>query len=77
MVPFGLLCMELATVSGESSNTKGMTVCLLCFAVIFSADTFLDLYGDASSQIRTIALLGLLATVLRYRFQTSAETVTV
>ena len=77
LVPFGLLCMELATVSGESSNTKGMTLCLLCFAVIFSADTFLDLYGDASSQIRTIALLGLLATVLRYRFQTSAETVTV
>ena len=67
--------MQVAAGDVDVTSTRPLAVCLLGFAVIFSADSFLDIYGDASSQIRTVTLMVLLTYVLRYRFEPGPESV--
>ena len=64
LLPFGLLCLLAA----ERSCVTGLNACLICFAVIFSADTFLRVPEELGCQARTIALVILLVVSMRHRF---------
>jgi hypothetical protein len=63
LVPFGLLCLKVAERDREEAIATPLIVSFFCFAVIFSAASFLRFPLEFNSQIRTLALVALLVTV--------------
>ena len=73
LVPCGLLCVYAATTGRLASPTKGVTPALICFSVIFTWGTFLNIDGRVAGQVRAVAMLALIGVVLRYPFAGLSE----
>lgn len=75
LLPCGLLIIYTAEVWKHDRQVGGLKPVFFCFAVIFTWGTFLTL--DAiriAGQVRAVALIGLLITVLRYPFLPITDT---
>jgi hypothetical protein len=69
LFPFALLCLYAATKWREGIRVPGLTACFLCFAPIFSFQTYITWRYRYSCEFRTLGLIALLIVVLRYRFR--------
>ncbi len=65
LVPFGLLCIYAAS---QAERVRGLTAAFAAFAFIFTAGTYLSAGLSLTSQFRAVALLALLALVLKLPF---------
>jgi hypothetical protein len=68
LFPFALLCLYAADMWRAGVNVPGLTMCLLCFAPIFSFQTYITWRYRYSCELRTLALVALLVIVMRFRF---------
>ena len=68
LVPFGLLCVFATDAWLRGHQPPRMAMCFACFAVIFTTGAYFDLNYGLEAQVRTLALLVLLAAVLRTPF---------
>ena len=69
VLPCGLLCIYAAQAEAAGRRVAGLKAAFVCFAVIFTWGTFLNVDGvKIAGQVRTLALLSLLTIVLRYPF---------
>ena len=74
LVPLGLLCVFAMEAWRRARQPRGVGFCLACFALIFTTGAYFELKYRFAAQVRTLALLALLAAVCRYRFEHEAET---
>ena len=68
LFPFALLCLYAVAQWRESIDIQGLKASFLCFAPIFSFQTYITWRYRYSCEVRTIALVALLVFVLRHRF---------
>ena len=68
LFPFSLLCLYAIFCQRNRMDAPGLKTCFLCFAPIFSFQTYLTWRYRYSCEFRTIALVVLLVVVLRHRF---------
>ena len=73
LVPFGLLCVFAVDTWRKQQQPAGLTLCFTCFALLFSTGAYFEIRYRFAAQVRTLALLVLLAAVLRYRFVQQEE----
>jgi hypothetical protein len=73
LVPMGLLCVFAAEQWRQGVEPRGLTLCFACFAVIFTTGAYFELRYRFAAQMRTLALLVLLAVVLHYRYADTEE----
>ncbi len=73
LVPMGLLCVFAAAQWRRGLEPRGLTLCFACFAVIFTTGAYFQLRYRFAAQMRTLALLLLLVTVLHYRYGDAKE----
>jgi hypothetical protein len=69
LLPFALLCVYATEKWKQSANVAGLAAALLCFAPIFSFQTYLTYRYRFSCEFRTIGLIALLYVVMRYPFR--------
>jgi len=69
LVPLGLLCVYTAEQWQNGMVVAGLASCFVCSAFIFPVGTYFKFQYQMSSQVRTIALMALLAAVLRHPFR--------
>ena len=67
LFPFALLCLYAVAQWRESIDIQGLKASFLCFAPIFSFQTYITWRYRYSCEVRTIALVALLVFVLRHR----------
>lgn len=68
LLPFGVLCIYATSVWRSGQMVPGLRLSFLAFAVVFTTGAFLT-YGDRwAGQVRAVALLVLLAAVVRLPF---------
>jgi hypothetical protein len=72
LVPFGLLCIFCVEAWHKHEQPTGLALSFTCFAILFSTGAFFELNYRFAAQARTVALIVLLATVLRHRFEPKA-----
>ena len=68
LFPFSLLCLYAIFCQRNRMDAPGLKTCFLCFAPIFSFQTYLTWRYRYSCEFRTLALVVLLVVVLRHRF---------
>ncbi len=68
LFPFALLCLYAADMARRSIDIPGLKASFLCFAPIFSFQTYITWRYRYSCEFRTLALAALLVLVLRHRF---------
>ncbi len=68
LVPFGLLCVFAVDTWRKREQPAGLTLCLTCFAILFSTGAYFQLHFRLAAQVRTLALIALLGAMLHYRF---------
>lgn len=68
LFPFALLCLYAADMARNNIEVPGLKAAFLCFAPIFSFQTYITWRYRYSCECRTVALILLLALVLRHRF---------
>lgn len=68
LFPFALLCLYAADRWHKKIDAPGLKACFLCFAPIFSFQTYITWRYRYSCEFRTIALAALLILILRHRF---------
>jgi len=73
LVPFGLLCVFAVAAWRRGRQPAGLNICLLCYAVLFTTGAYFELKYRFAAQVRTLALMALLAAVLRHRFEPQGE----
>ncbi len=73
LVPFGLLCAFAVAGWRQGRQPPGVAICLLCFAFIFTTGAYFEVRYRFAAQVRTLALMVLLAAVMRYRFVPQGE----
>ena len=74
LLPFALLCFYALDKWRTGTHIPGLTACFLCFAPIFSFQTYLTYRYRFSCEFRTLGLIALLFVAMRYRFaETTAE----
>lgn len=66
--PFALLCLYAVDRWQRSIDVPGLKASFLCFAPIFSFQTYLTWRYRFSCEFRTLGLIALLVIALRYRF---------
>jgi hypothetical protein len=71
LLPFALLCLYATDMWRQSIEVPGLSACLLCFAPIFSFQTYLTYRYRFACECRTLGLIALLFVVMRYRFRSS------
>jgi len=69
LVPFGLLCLYAAEAWRREAAVRGLGFCFGCFALIFTAGTYFTVGYPYASTVRMMALIVLLVTVMRCRFE--------
>ena len=73
LVPFGLLCVFTVAAWREREQPAGLALCFTCFALLFTTGAYFQLKYRFAAQVRTLALMALLAAVLHYRFEREGE----
>ena len=68
LVPFGLLCVFAADNWRKQQQPAGLSLCFTCFALLFSTGAYFEVRYRFAAQVRTLALIVLLAAMLHYRF---------
>jgi hypothetical protein len=68
VLPFALLCAYAIDMGQGDGEVKGLSACFACFAVIFNVETILSNRLTYAAEARTVALIVLLALVVRHRF---------
>ncbi len=68
LFPFALLCLYAADMARKGIEVPGLRASFLCFAPIFSFQTYITWRYRYSCEFRTLALIVLLVVVLRHRF---------
>jgi hypothetical protein len=68
LVPFGLLCAWTAQGGKGHRPRPSVAWCFLCFALLFTADTYFTWRFALTSDVRAMVLLLPLVIVLRYPF---------
>ena len=68
LFPFSLLCLYAVDRWRMGSDVPGLKSCFLWFAPVFSFQTYITWRYRYSCEFRTVALVVLLALVLRHRF---------
>ncbi len=68
LFPFALLCLYAIAMGRKNIDIPGLKACFLCFAPIFSFQTYITWRYRYSCEFRTIAMVVLLILVLRHRF---------
>ena len=69
LFPCALLCLYAADIARNSIAVPGLKAAFLCFAPIFSFQTYITWNYRYSCEFRTVALVVLLMLVLRHRFR--------
>lgn len=65
LVPLGLLCLYTAS---QSQPVRGLAACFVCFALLFTAGTYLDFVYPLAAQVRAASLLTLFVLLLVHPF---------
>jgi hypothetical protein len=73
LVPFGLLCAVGINAWRHRREPIGLSLCFTCFALVSSTGAYFELKYRFAAQVRTMALIVLLAAVLRFRFQDEGD----
>jgi hypothetical protein len=68
LVPFGLLCAFAVDTWSKQQQPAGLALCFTCFAILFSTGAYFEIRYRFAAQVRTLALIVLLAAILHYRF---------
>jgi hypothetical protein len=68
LFPFGLLCVYAVDRWRNAVQVPGLTACFVCFAPIFSFQTYITWRYRFSCEFRGLGLLVLLIVAMRYRF---------
>jgi hypothetical protein len=68
LFPFALLCLYAVDTARNNIDIPGLKSTFLCFAPIFSFQTYITWRYRYSCEFRTLALIALLTLVLRHRF---------
>ena len=69
LLPFGLLCHYAVDAARNHQQPRGLGTCFVCFALIFSWETFLTIRYSFDRPVRAAALTVLLVIVLRHPFE--------
>jgi hypothetical protein len=73
LVPLGMVCVFAAEQWQKREQPRGLAVCLACFAFIFTTGDYFRLKYLFASQVRTLAMLVLLAMVVRFPYRLSSS----
>jgi hypothetical protein len=73
LVPMGLLSVFAVAEWRQGHQPPGLEACFFCFALIFSTGSYFEWKYRFAAQVRTLAMLVLLAVVLRYRYDDAGE----
>jgi hypothetical protein len=73
LFPFALLCLYAVSQWRNGTHIPGLTAAFLCFAPIFSFQTYLTYRYRFSCEFRTLGLIALLTILLRHPFRAEAN----
>jgi hypothetical protein len=73
LVPIGLLFVFAVAQWRRGFEPPGLDICFFCFALIFTTGAYFQWKYRFAAQVRTLAMLVLLAIVLRYRYVDAEE----
>jgi hypothetical protein len=73
LVPMGLLCVFTVAQWRQGRQPRGLDICFTCFALIFTTGAYFQWKYRFAAQIRTLAMLVLLAAVLHHRYADAGE----
>lgn len=73
LVPLGLLLVFAAEAWSRGQQPRGLGLCFTCLALIFTKEAFFELKYHFDAQVRTVALLVLLAAASHYRFEREGD----
>ena len=68
LIPFGLLCVFAVDTWRKQRQPAGLALCFTSFALLFSTGAYFEVRYRFAAQVRTLALIVLLAAMLHYRF---------
>jgi Glycosyltransferase family 87 len=74
LVPLALLCIFAVAEWRQGRQPPGLDICFACFAFIFTTGAYFQWKYRFAAQVRTLAMLVLLAAVLHYRYADAGET---
>ena len=71
LLPFALLCLYAIECWRSNTHVRGLTTCMLCFAPVFSFQTYLTYHYRFACEFRTFGLIALLIVAMRFSFRWS------
>jgi len=74
LVPVGLLCVFAVAQRRQGRQPPGLDICFTCFTLIFTTGAYFQWKYRFAAQVRTLAMLMLLAVVLHHRYSDAGET---
>ena len=73
LVPLGLLLVFTAEAWSRGQQPRGLGLCFTCLALIFTKGAFFEFKYHFDAQVKTLALLVLLAAASHYRFEREGD----
>ncbi len=73
LIPMGLLIVFTVAEWSVGRQPPGLNICFFCFALIFTTGAYFEWKYRFASQVRTLAMLVLLAVAARYRYADAGE----